>query len=92
MISQLEEAQTPEEKHLLLNCLIEHLNSKRKEQWVATVENVDMKRSSWKAWSISNKLTACKHVSLNPNTMSPNAVASSLLSNGKFKVPNKIAN
>jgi len=34
-------------------------------------------------------LTGRKHVSPNPNTMSPNAVASCLLSNGKFKVPNK---
>jgi len=34
-------------------------------------------------------LTGRKHVSPNPNTMSPNAVASCLLSNGKFKVPKK---
>jgi len=33
------------------------------------------------------QLTGRKHVSLSPNTMSPNAVASCLLSNGKFKVP-----
>ena len=89
LCSQLEEAQTLEEKQLSSNRLIEHLNSKRKQQWVATVENVDMKHSSRKAWSTLNKLTGRTHISPNPNSISPNAVASCLLSNGKFKDPNK---
>ena len=46
LASRLEEAESPEEKLLSSNRLINHLNSKRKEEWISTVENVDMKRSS----------------------------------------------
>ena len=48
-----------------------------------------MKRSSRRAWKTINKLTGRKNVSPNPNSISPNAVASCLLNNGKFKNPNR---
>ena len=71
------------------NRLIDHLNAKRKEQWISTVESIDTKRSSRRAWSAINKLTGRKNVSPNPNSISPNAVASCLLNNGKFKNLNR---
>jgi len=87
--SQLEEADSLEEKTSLSNQLIDHLDAKRRQHWITTVENVDMKSSSRRAWSTLNKLTGRKNVSPNPNSMNPNSVASCLLSNGKFKNPNK---
>jgi len=48
-----------------------------------------MKSSSRKAWSTINKLTGRKNISPNPNTISPNDVASVLLKNGKFNNPDK---
>ena len=71
------------------NRLIDHLNAKRKEQWISTVESIDTIRSSRRAWSAINKLTGRKNVSPNPNSISPNAVASCLLNNGKFKNLNR---
>ena len=76
LASRLEEAESPEEKLLSSNRLIDHLNSKRKEEWISTIENVDVKRSSRRAWKTINKLTGHKNVSPNPNSISPNAVAS----------------
>ena len=89
LASRLEEAESPEEKLLSSNRLIDHLNSKRKEEWISIVENVNMERSSRRAWKTINKLTGRKNVSPNPNSISPNAVASCLLNNGKFKNPNR---
>ena len=88
LASQHEKAQSVEEKLLSANRLIGHLNVERKEQWISTVESVDMKRSRRRAWSTINKLTGLKNVSPNPNSISPNAVTSCLLNNGKFKNPN----
>ena len=48
-----------------------------------------MKRFSRRGWSTINKLTGCKNVSPNPNSITPNAVVSCLLNNGKFKNPNR---
>ena len=48
-----------------------------------------MKHSSRKAWSTINKLSGKKNSSPNPNTISPNAIASCLLKNGKFQHLNK---
>ena len=86
--SQHKKVQSVEEKLLSAKRLIDHLNTKRKEQWISTVESIDMKRSSWRAWSTIKKLTGRKTVSPNPNLISPNAVTSCLLNNGKFKSPN----
>ena len=61
----------------------------KRYQWISTVECIDMKWSSQRAWSTINKLTGHKHISSNPNSISPNAVASCLLNNGKFKNPNR---
>ena len=85
----MKEAESPEEKLLSSNHFIDHLNSRRKEEWISTVENLDMVRSSRKAWRTINKITGRKNVSTNPNLISPNAVASCLLNNGKFKNPDK---
>ena len=87
--SPLKEAESPEEKLLSSNHLINHLNSRRKEEWISTVENLDMVRSSRKAWRTINQLIGRKNVSPNPNSISPNAVASCLLNNGKFKNSDK---
>ena len=89
LASQHEKAQSVEGKVVVTNRLIDHLNAKWKEQWISTVERINMKWSSWKAWSTINKLTVCKNVSLNPNSISPNAVASCLRNNGKLKNPNE---
>ena len=35
---------------------LKHLNSKYKAAWTETVENIDMKYSSYKAWTTINKL------------------------------------
>ena len=78
-----------EEKLLSANHLIGHLNAKRKEHWISTVESIDMKRSRRRAWSAINQLTGRKNVSPNPNSISPNAVTSYLLNNEKFKNPNR---
>ena len=48
-----------------------------------------MKWSSWRVWSTINKLTGCKNVSPNPNSINPNTFTSCLLNNGKFKKPNR---
>ena len=48
-------------------------------------DSPDMKHSSRKAWATINKLTDRKNISPNPNLMNPNAVASCLMKNGKFK-------
>ena len=69
-----------EEKLLSANRLIHHLNANRKEQWISTVESIDMKRSSRRAWSTIYKLTGHKNVSSNPNSNGN--------FNGKFKNPN----
>ena len=86
---QHEKTQSVEEKLLSANRLTDHLNAKQKEQWISTVECINMKRSSRRAWSTINKLNGRKNVSPNLNSISPNAVASCLLNNGKFKNPNR---
>ena len=43
LASQHKKAQSVEEKLLSANRLIDPLNSKRKEQWISTVESIDMK-------------------------------------------------
>ena len=89
LASQHEKTQSVEEKLLLANRLIDHLNTKRKEQLISTVERIDMKRSSLRAWSTIHKVTGRKNVSANPNSISPNAVSLCPLNNGKFKNPNR---
>ena len=39
--------------HETANKILEHLNARRTESWILTVENVDMKHSSRKACAIS---------------------------------------
>ena len=70
--------------------MLEHLNSKWKSEWTETVEKIDMKHSSWKAWATINKLTGRKHISPNPNSMNPNAIALCLMKNDKFKQPSQL--
>jgi len=83
------EATAIEEKQETATKLSTQLNEKRKTAWISTVEGIDMKSSSRKAWSTINKLTVRKNISPNPNTISPNVVASVLLKNGKFNNPDK---
>ena len=85
----LEKAQSIPDKQGAANKLLEYLNSKRKAAWKGKVENTDMKHSSRKAWATINKLNDRKNISPNPDSINPNAGASCLMQNGKFKQPNR---
>ena len=91
LFSQIFTATTTEEKMQLADSLIDHLDRQRKASWISAVTNVDMKHSSRQAWSTLNKLTGRKHNRSSGPTcaVSPNAVASCLVSNGKFKHPDR---
>ena len=52
----LEKAQFISNKQEAASKLLKHLNSKYKAAWTETVENIDMKHSSRKAWTAINKL------------------------------------
>jgi len=54
-----------EEKQETATELLTHLNKKRKAAWNSTVESIDMKSSSRKAWFTINKLTGRKNISPN---------------------------
>ena len=84
-----EQSNSKEERQETANKLLDHLSVRRKEVWLSTVESIDMKHSSRKAWAIINKLTGRKNVSPNPHSVSANSVASCLLKNGKFDKPNR---
>ena len=85
----LEKAQSIPYKQQVANKLVEHLNSKRKATWTETVENIDMKHSSLKAWAAINKLAGRKNILPNPNSINPNPVASWPIKNGKLKQSNR---
>jgi len=57
------EATAIEEKQETATKLSTQLNEKRKTAWISTVEGIDMKSSSRKAWSTINKLTGRKNIS-----------------------------
>ena len=40
-----DEARTVVEKHVTAIKMLEHLNARRKESWILTVENIDIKHS-----------------------------------------------
>ena len=80
-----ESAKTLEEKQTTANNLINHINERRKTIWKKTVETIDMKHSSRKAWSTLNKLTGRKTYSPSRKPIQPNAIAKHLIDNGKFK-------
>ena len=82
-------ANSLDEKRDTANKLLDHINNHRRSKWISTVEEINMKHSIRKPWSTINKLTGKKNISPNPNNISPNAVASCLLKNGKFQQPNK---
>ena len=77
------------DKQEAANKLLEHLNSKRKAEWKETVENIDMKNSSRKAWATINKLAGRRNISPNPHSTNLNAVASCLMQSSKFKQTNR---
>ena len=82
-------AKSLDEKRDTANKLLDHTNKHHRSKWISTVEEIDIKQSSRKAWSTINKLAGKKNTSPNPNSISSNAVASCLLKNGKFQQPNK---
>ena len=82
-------AKSVDEKRDTANKLLDHINKHRRSKWISKVKEIDMKHSSRKAWSTINKLTSKKNTPPNPNSISPNAVSSCLLKNGKFQQPNK---
>ena len=52
----LEKAQFISNKQEAASKLLKRLNSKYKAAWTETVENINMKHSSRKAWTTINKL------------------------------------
>ena len=87
--NDLDKAKFFPDKQEAANKLLEHLNRKRKAAWKDTVEDIDMKHSSCKACATIDKLTDRKNTSPKPHSMNPDAVASCLIQNGKFKQPNQ---
>ena len=59
LASQLEEADSLGDKTSLSNQLIDHLDANCRQRWISTIENVDMKSLSRRAWSTLNKEKEC---------------------------------
>ncbi|KMQ82898.1 rna-directed dna polymerase from mobile element jockey-like protein [Lasius niger] len=55
--------------------LLHSLNDSRRQKWIETVENLDFKHSSRKAWSLIKKLGGSTHVLANKAEVTPNQVA-----------------
>ena len=82
-------AKSLDEKRNTAKKLLDHIKNNRRSKWTSTVEEIDMKHSSSKAWSTINKFSGKNNKSPNPYSISPNAVPSCLLKNGKFHQANK---
>ena len=85
----MSKAQSIPNKQETANKLLEHLSSRCKAEWTETMENIDTKHRSRKAWATINKLTGRKHILSNSDSMNLNAVASCLIKNCKSKQPNR---
>lgn len=55
--------------------LLHSLNDSRRQKWIETVENLDLKHSSRRAWSLMKKLGDSTHVPVNKAEVTPNQVA-----------------
>lgn len=65
------------------NQLLESLSRKRREYWRSTVESLDMKHSSRKAWSLIKKLSNDPAAPRDRVDVTANQIAHQLLLNGK---------
>ena len=67
------------------SALLSRLDRKRRDRWSEAVQTIDFSHSSCKAWSILNNLTGRSRRSSRHCAVSANAIASALVSNGKYE-------
>ena len=67
--------------------LLSELNNSRNRKWINTVQQMDFKHSSRKAWSLLKKPGCVPQTKAPPNKVSANDVASRLVLNSKQSIP-----
>ena len=71
---------------LAATALLAKLDRKQRDRWFEAVRSIDFSHSSRKAWSILNNLTGRSRHSPRHCPVSPEAIASQLIRNGRYKV------
>ena len=69
--------------------LLSRLDKKRRDRWSEVVQNIDFSHSSRKAWRIINNLTGRSRHGPRHCPISAHAIASQLVSNGKYEGINR---
>lgn len=85
----LDNSDSPEELHERTERLMTHLNSRRQKRWIETVESIDFTHSSRKAWDTINRLTGRASRTCSKCPVTPNAIASQLVANGRYANPDR---
>lgn len=82
-----DDALTPSEIKETATALIDYLDKRRERRWIETVENIDMKHSSRKAWSTIRKLTGTNKNKdgITKSSVKVADIAKLVVDNGKYK-------